>query len=96
MTVFTPQHVDALQLSQTLRPFFATAGFATLSLSTMPGGKIVMSGLAESVAGAVDLIRNTDQPRPVLKEEADRLAAMEKRIVRLEAAIARLETTLKR
>lgn len=85
------QHMRATVTSQTLRPFFAGAG-GGLNIGTAGSERsILLQGLAEQVAQALDMIAEVDQPQPAALVEDDRCAALEARIKALEEAVKRLD-----
>lgn len=91
-TSVTVQHVRASIAAQTMRPFFASAGGASLNLGTTGNESVILlQGLADVVAQALDFIANTDQPQALPKVEDDRLASLESRVRTLEQAVKRLE-----
>lgn len=90
-TQATVQHVRATMAAQTLRPFFATIGGAGLSLGTAGNERVILlEGLTEHVAKALDIIASIDQPQPLMKLEDDRLSSLENRVKALEATVQAL------
>lgn len=92
-SVIPVQHVRATAAAQTLRPFFATSGQATLNLGTAGSETaVVVSGFVDQVLGAAALIASVDIPG---KQEAptsqDRLQALEARVAALEAKLRAAE-----
>jgi hypothetical protein len=87
------QHVRATVLAQTLRPFFAASGGPTQLAVGTAGSEstVLLSGMADSVAQALDLIAAADQPAPQMPVDADRFAGLEQRVRALEQAVKRLE-----
>ncbi len=92
-TQITVQHVRATVATQTLRPFFAGNGAGgSLNLGTAGNERaILLQGMSDNVAQAIDMIAEVDQPEPLGKIEDDRLTLLEKRVIALEEAIKRLE-----
>lgn len=87
-TQITVEHVRATVAMQTLRPFFASAGPSSLSLGTAGNERVILlQGMSESVAQALDAIAGIDQPQPLPKIEDDRLMSIEKRVLALEEAM---------
>lgn len=92
-SVIPVQHVRATAATQTLRPFFATGGSATLNLGTAGSeSAVVVSGFVDQVLSAAALIVAVDIPA---KQEAptsqDRLQALEARVAALEAKLRAAE-----
>ncbi len=89
-TQVTVQHTRAPVVVQTLRPFFAGAGGAGGCLNIGTAGNehvILLQGVADSVAQALDTIAEIDQPQPLSKIEDDRLTSLEKRVRAVEEAL---------
>lgn len=87
------QHARASVVTQTMRPFFASSGaVGILNIGTAGNERVILlSGMSDSVAQAMGMIAEVDQPEPLGKVEDDRLTSLEKRMSALEEAIKRLE-----
>ncbi len=90
MTYAPLQHMRASIAAQTLRPFFAGAGGSQINIGTAGTEQtILLQGLAEQVAQALDLIAQVDQPQAAVPIEDTRFAALEARVKALEDAAKR-------
>lgn len=92
-TVVELQHTNATLATNALRPFFASVGGAGTTLtigSTGNGGTLLLQGLQDQVATAIQLVREADVvPAPGTDMFApDRIAKLEQRIEALEKRLA--------
>lgn len=92
-SVIPVQHVRATAATQTLRPFFATAGTATLNLGTAgTESAVVVSGFVDQVLSAAAVIATIDVPTKEKEPTAeDRVRALEARVAALEAKLSMAE-----
>ncbi|MFM1871352.1 MAG: hypothetical protein RL398_774 [Planctomycetota bacterium] len=96
-TTVSLQHINATIATNALRPFYASTGGMNVAGSLTLGnvgnaGSLLLSGLQDQVAQAIELVRRCDVPSP---DEAQ-AATLEQRIVALEQRIAALERALQR
>jgi hypothetical protein len=95
-TVVPLQHVNATIATNALRPFFAStgapAGGGTLTLGNVGSGSaILLSGMQDQVAQAIQLLRTCDVPPPPDKtptSAVERIAELERRVKELEKRLS--------
>ncbi len=87
-TVLPLKHTSAPNAMNSLRPFFASGGQQTSGLTVGTAGNnrtLVLSGFTDSVAAAMRMIQDADQPGDPLPPTVDeRLAKLEGRVQALE------------
>ena len=93
------KHVNAVIATNALRPFFASTGgqspVTSLTIGNVgSGSSLLVSGLQDQVAMAIQLIGKCDVPPPpeAQKAEMDRADALERRIAALEKKLKAAES----
>jgi len=96
-TVVELKHVNAVIATNALRPFFASVGGGPQSSLTIGNvgspSSLLISGLQDQVAMAIEMVQKCDVPPPpeVEPKDADRIAGLEQRLAALEQAVKALE-----
>jgi hypothetical protein len=81
------KHLDAGAAAQMLRPFLATGSKHGIQVGSLGDSALLLAGFGDDVAAAVRLVDLADLPPAALPDALEkRLAAIEARLERLEAA----------